>query len=95
VTAVAERQLRSLLERLDGDGLLRTTPEAAAQQIVAANVGVTLQLIAQPEGCADLEQSRTLRETVLADRAAGPCGRRKRERGPAHWLPRPPTWPKH
>ncbi len=73
VTAVAERQLRSLLERLDGDGLLRTTPEAAAQQIVAANVGVTLQLIAQPEGCADLEQSRALRETVLAGVIAPPA----------------------
>jgi AcrR family transcriptional regulator len=66
VTAVAERQLRVLLERLDGMGLLLTTPEAAAQQIVAANVGITLQLIAQPEGVADVGGARALRETVLA-----------------------------
>ena len=73
VTAVAERQLRVLLERLDRPGLLLVAPAVAAQQIVAANVGITLQLIAQPEGSADVEQSRALRETVLAGVIAAPA----------------------
>lgn len=82
VTAVAQRQLLVLLERLDGQGLLLTAPADAAQQIVAANVGITLQLIAQPEGTADLELSRALRETVLAGVIAAPAlGRTGAARG--------------
>lgn len=66
VTGVAETRLRALVERLDRDGLLLVPVEEAVQQIVAANVGVTLQLIAEPAGTADLALSSALRENVLS-----------------------------
>lgn len=66
VTAVAQAQLTRLLERAERRGLLRVPVDEAAEQIVAANVGVTLQLIAEPAGAADLELSVALRENVLA-----------------------------
>ncbi|MCX2934980.1 TetR/AcrR family transcriptional regulator [Mycobacterium sp. CVI_P3] len=65
VTAVAEARLRVLVDRLDRDGLLSVPVDEAVQQIVAANVGITLQLIAQPAGAADLTLSTALRENVL------------------------------
>jgi hypothetical protein len=65
VTAVAEARLRTLVERLDCDGLLLAPIEEVVQQIVAANVGITLQLIAEPAGTADLTLSTALRENVL------------------------------
>jgi AcrR family transcriptional regulator len=65
VTAVAEARLRTLVERLDRDGLLLAPIEEVVQQIVAANVGITLQLIAEPAGTADLTLSTALRENVL------------------------------
>lgn len=66
VTAVAQEQLTRLLERAERRGLLLVSVDEAAQQIVAANVGVTLQLIAAPTGAADLGLSVSLRENVLA-----------------------------
>jgi AcrR family transcriptional regulator len=66
VTAVAEARLRTLVERLDRDGLLLAPIEEVVQQIVAANVGITLQLIAEPAGTADLTLSTALRENVLS-----------------------------
>jgi AcrR family transcriptional regulator len=65
VTAVAEARLRTLVERLDRDGLLLAPVEEVVQQVVAANVGITLQLIAEPAGTADLALSTALRENVL------------------------------
>lgn len=65
VTAVAEARLRTLVERLDRDGLLLAPVDEVVQQIVAANVGITLQLIAEPAGTADLTLSTSLRENVL------------------------------
>jgi AcrR family transcriptional regulator len=65
VTAVAEARLRTLVERLDCDGLLLAPIEEVVQQIVAANVGITLQLIAETAGTADLTLSTALRENVL------------------------------
>lgn len=65
VTAVAQAQLTRLLERIERAGLLRVPVHEAAQQIVAANVGVTLQLIAEPAGTADLSLSAALRENIF------------------------------
>lgn len=66
VTAVAEARLCALVERLDRDGLLLAPVGDVVQQIVAANVGITLHLIAEPAGTADLTLSARLRENVLA-----------------------------
>lgn len=66
VTAVAERQLRERLGRLEEDGLLRVPVGVAASRIVAANVGVTLYLIGRRDDDRDLAVSVGLRETVLA-----------------------------
>src|SRR6185503_14297466 len=41
-------------------------PAEAAPRILAANVGVTLSLIAQPEDATDLSLSHHVREAVLA-----------------------------
>jgi AcrR family transcriptional regulator len=65
VTGVAESRLRVLIERLARDGLLLAPVDEVVQQIVAANVGITLQLIAEPAGTADLSLSAALRENVL------------------------------
>lgn len=73
VTGVAEARLRALIERLQGDGLLLAPVEEVVQQIVAANVGITLQLIGEPAGTADLDLSERLRENVLRGLIAGPA----------------------
>ena len=65
VTAVAEARLRVLIERLDADGALLAPVDDVVAQIVAANVGITLQLIGAPAGTADLALSAALRENVL------------------------------
>jgi len=66
VTSVAETRLLQLLTEIAQQGRLRVTPAAAAGQFVAANVGMTLHLIAQPEGRVDLSLSRELRDNVIA-----------------------------
>jgi AcrR family transcriptional regulator len=66
VTSVAEAKLLELLTEIARQGRLRVTPAVAAGQFVAANVGMTLHLIAQPEGRADLALSRELRDNVIA-----------------------------
>ncbi|KXX54524.1 TetR family transcriptional regulator [Rhodococcus sp. LB1] len=66
VTSVAETRLLELLTEIAQQGRLRVTPAVAAGQFVAANVGMTLHLIAQPEGRADLSLSRALRDNVIA-----------------------------
>jgi AcrR family transcriptional regulator len=66
VTSVAEAKLLELLIEIARQGRLRVTPAVAAGQFVAANVGMTLHLIAQPEGRADLALSRELRDNVIA-----------------------------
>ena len=65
VTGVAEARLRTLVERLDREGLLLAPVGDVVHQIVAANVGVTLHLIAETAGTADLALSARLRENVL------------------------------
>jgi hypothetical protein len=47
-------------------GLLAVTPEDAASQVLAANVGVTLTLIGQPQDELDLDLSRRVREAAIA-----------------------------
>jgi AcrR family transcriptional regulator len=65
VTAVAEAMLLELLTGLAAEGRLRVPPAEAAAQIVAANVGITLTLIAQPAGRADLGLSHRLRDNIV------------------------------
>lgn len=50
VTAPATAMLVRLLDEAARRGLLRVPPADAAAQILAANVGVTLSLIGQPDG---------------------------------------------
>ena len=67
--AITSPALSRLTELLDGAaraGRLRVPPPEAAAQLLAANVGVTLSLIAQPEDLTDLSLSVRVREAVLA-----------------------------
>ncbi|MFF4594660.1 TetR/AcrR family transcriptional regulator [Amycolatopsis sp. NPDC001319] len=66
LTSSAEAMLLELLTRAARQGRLRVAPAEAAQQIAAANSGVTLSLIAQPEDARDLEMSHQVREALLA-----------------------------
>ncbi|MCK2241458.1 MULTISPECIES: TetR/AcrR family transcriptional regulator [unclassified Crossiella] len=65
LTGAAEAMLLELLRRIAQQGRLRVTPAEAARQIVAANVGVALSLIAQPEPTRDLGLSDRLRDNVI------------------------------
>ncbi|MPZ83504.1 MAG: TetR family transcriptional regulator [Actinophytocola sp.] len=72
LSATAERRLLDLLSEVDTR--LRVPAKEAAREMVAANVGITLSLIAQPEP--DLAASDRLRDTVIdaliaPERAAG------------------------
>ena len=60
---VAEKLLAELFNEIARHGRLRTAPDVAARQLVAANVGATLSLLAgeQDTGWAD-----QLRDTVIA-----------------------------
>jgi AcrR family transcriptional regulator len=67
--AITSPALSRLTELLDGAaraGLLRVPAAEAAAQLLAANVGVTLSLIAQPEDDTDTSLSVGVREAVLA-----------------------------
>ncbi len=65
-------RLTELCEAAARAGLLRRPPRDAAERLFAANVGVTLSLIAQPERSRDPNLSADLRETVLAAITTGP-----------------------
>jgi AcrR family transcriptional regulator len=64
LTATAVQLVLDLLNQAARAGRLRVAPEVAAHQFVAANVGVTLGLIATP-GEPDFGWSTQLRDTIL------------------------------
>ncbi|MFI2380223.1 TetR/AcrR family transcriptional regulator [Streptomyces sp. NPDC018964] len=64
VTAPAHAALRERFNEAATKGLLKVPAEDAAEQLLAANVGVTLTLIAQPEP--DFALSERVREAALA-----------------------------
>ncbi len=66
ITGPATEMLTRLLDRVARDGVLAVPPADAAAQILAANVGVTLALIAQPDAERDLGLSDRVREAALA-----------------------------
>ncbi|MEV4055074.1 TetR/AcrR family transcriptional regulator [Amycolatopsis sp. NPDC049688] len=66
LTSSAEAMLLELFTPLARDGRLRVDAAEAARQFAAANSGVTLSLIAQPEDRRDLAMSTQVRESVLA-----------------------------
>jgi len=66
ITSPALAQLTRLLVAAASVGRLRVAPADAAAQLLAANVGVTLSLIAQPEESTDLTLSDGVREAALA-----------------------------
>ncbi|WP_459709037.1 TetR/AcrR family transcriptional regulator [Actinophytocola sp. KF-1] len=67
---VAEKLLTGLLNEIARQGRLRTAPEVAARQLVAANVGATLGLLAGDQDTAWSEQLRdTLIGAVVTDAA--------------------------
>jgi AcrR family transcriptional regulator len=66
LTSSAEAMLLELFTPLARAGQLRVEAEDAARQFAAANSGVTLSLIAQPEGRRDLAMSAQVRDAVLA-----------------------------
>jgi AcrR family transcriptional regulator len=58
--------LRQVLTRCAEAGKLRVSPDAAAQAIMAANVGVSVALITQPRSYADPDLSHRVRDAVHA-----------------------------
>jgi len=64
VTAPAHAALRDRFTAAAAQGMLKVPPADAAEQLLAANVGITLTLISQPEP--DFELSRRVREAALA-----------------------------
>jgi AcrR family transcriptional regulator len=72
ITASAEAMLVELLTAVARQGRLRVPPAEAARQLVAANVGVTLSMIAQPGGERDEVMSPNVRDAVLAALVTGP-----------------------
>jgi AcrR family transcriptional regulator len=66
ITSPALTRLTELLNDAATAGRLRVAPAEAAPRILAANVGVALSLIAQPEDATDLSLSDHVREAVLA-----------------------------
>ncbi len=65
VIAGVEAMLLEALKPAARQGRLRVSPAAAAAQILAASVGVTLTLITRPAGTADLGLSDRVRDAVL------------------------------
>jgi len=66
VTGPAQEMLGRLLTGAARQGLLKVPIADACAQILAANVGVTLSLIAQPVAARDPRLSHDVREAVLA-----------------------------
>src|SRR3954447_11080742 len=56
--------LRDVLDRCAAAGRLRVPPDAAAQAIMAANVGVALSLVSQPQAYDDPRLSTRVRDAV-------------------------------
>jgi AcrR family transcriptional regulator len=74
VTAPALDMLSRLLDEAARRGMLRAPTADAAAQILAANVGVTLSLITQPEDTRDPGLSARVREAALAAVLVRPRG---------------------
>jgi AcrR family transcriptional regulator len=66
ITSAALARLTDLLTSAARTAQLRVAPADAALQLLAANLGVTLTLIAQPEEASDLALSDRVREAALA-----------------------------
>jgi AcrR family transcriptional regulator len=66
ITAPALAMLVELFTVAARGGGLAVTPEDAASQVLAANVGVTLTLIGQPQDELDLDLSTRVREAAIA-----------------------------
>ncbi|HEX6342625.1 TetR/AcrR family transcriptional regulator [Umezawaea sp.] len=64
ITAPAHAALRERFTAAAARGLLKVPADDAAEQVLAANVGITLTLISQPEP--DFELSGRVREAALA-----------------------------
>lgn len=64
--AEAEGFMEEMLERAAASGQLRVTPQEAARSILAANVGVTLMLIAEPAEDRNFDLSQMTREAVIS-----------------------------
>jgi AcrR family transcriptional regulator len=64
--AEAHRLLLVVLERCAAAGRLRLSPEAAAQMVMSANVGVAISLITRPAIYTDPEVSTRVRDAVHA-----------------------------
>ena len=70
LTARAEEMLLDRLVEVARQGRLLVPPAEAAREIVAANVGVTLSLIARPADDRDLAMSDRVRDAVLGSLVA-------------------------
>ena len=66
ITAPALAMLVELFTVAARRGVLAVTPGDAASQVLAANIGVTLTLISQPQDELDLDLSRRVREAAIA-----------------------------
>jgi len=66
ITGPAHAMLEELLSAAARQGLLKVSPGEAAEQLLAANVGVTLSLITKPPDALDLALSERVREAALA-----------------------------
>lgn len=75
ITAPALAMLVELLNAAARDGVLAVPPRDAAAQLLAANVGVTLALITQPEGQVDHGLSDRVREAAIAGVLTHPSDR--------------------
>jgi AcrR family transcriptional regulator len=83
VTGPAQEMLARLLAAAARRGLLKVPVADACAQILAANVGVTLSLIGQPEGARDPRLSHDVREVVLAAVLTGEPSERAPDRAQA------------
>ncbi|MFK3981960.1 TetR/AcrR family transcriptional regulator [Micromonospora sp. NPDC050397] len=80
ITGPATDMLVGLLDEVARRGLLRVPPAEAAARILAANVGVTLTLITQPEHDRDRRLSGDVRDTILASVLSTAVGEQARGR---------------
>ena len=67
----ALRLLREVLDRCAAAGRLRVPPDEAAQAIMAANVGVALSIVSQPDVYVDPGLSSRVRDAVHASLLVG------------------------
>lgn len=64
--AEAEGFMEEMLDKAAAAGLLRASPQEAARSILAANVGVTLMLIAEPAAERNFDLSDMTRDAVIS-----------------------------